>query len=280
MTLGIFLVDQRENWGPGKVGLNLVKGLEKRNIDYKLNTVCEYNYCPHGIGDYSLLPENTPVGPNIFTLPHEQLAVVKKFNNFVFNSEWAMCRSTASYSVMNNKNKYIWAVGVDTDTYIKNDMQKEYDCFIHFKSRASRELRDTEKLLNNNNQTYTVLKHGTYSPNDIIKYSSNCKYCIILDATETQGIANMEIMSCGIPCFIFDKTEWRSGIPATSVPYFDERCGIITTPDEYGSYESKFENFISNLNKYNPREYILENHTLELSVNKLLKIVEETHANK
>ena len=36
MRLGIFIVSQKENWGPGKVGLNLVRGLEKKNIDFKL----------------------------------------------------------------------------------------------------------------------------------------------------------------------------------------------------------------------------------------------------
>lgn len=278
MKLGIFLVDQRENWGPGKVGLNLIKGLDKKKIDYRLNEVCEFNYCPHGIGNYSLLPDNTPVGPNIFSVPSDQPAVINKFQNFVFNSEWSK-RVCDVHKLMEHKNKYIWSVGIDTEQFVKEKTIKQYDCFIHFKSRSSDELRNVERMLKTFNQTYNVLRHGTYEPHDIIKYSSECDYCIILDNTETQGIANMEIMSCGVPCFVFDKTSWRGGFQgATSVPYFDERCGVKTNFEN--DYEYEFINFISNLWKYNPREYMLENHTLEISIDNLLRIVEETHANK
>lgn len=275
--LGIFIVSQSENWGPGKVGLNLVRGLEKKNIAFELNTVCDINFCPHGIGDYSKLPDCTPVGPNIFSTPSDQPQVVSKFKNFVFNCEWTK-KLNETFKEMENKNKYIWPVGIDTDTFKKEDSKIEYDCFIYSKGRSSSELDAIHSMLDLHKQTYTHLRYGSFSPLDIVKYSSMTRYCIIHDGTETQGIANMEILSCGSPCFVFDAKTWKNGFPATSMPYFDSRCGIIS---EFGeSYNEKFAEFLNNIHTYNSREYMLDNHTLEKSIVNLMNIVEECHADK
>ena len=52
-----------------------------------------------------------------------------------------------------------------------------------------------------------------------------------------------------------------SDIPATCIPYWDERCGesfknINELPD-------KFNKFMNSLKDYKPREYILENVSIE-----------------
>ena len=60
-------------------------------------------------------------------------------------------------------------------------------------------------------------------------------------------------------------------IPATTIPYWDERCG------EYfyniNELEDKFNLFLSKLETYKPREYILENLSMEVCEQKLIEII-------
>ena len=74
-------------------------------------------------------------------------------------------------------------------------------------------------------------------------------------------------------CYVMNKTMWDDrpdfSWPATSVPYFDDKCGIVADEME------KFDQFINMLDTYQPRDYIVKNHTLEISAKNYIKILEE-----
>ena len=78
-----------------------------------------------------------------------------------------------------------------------------------------------------------------------------------LDAHESQGFALQEALSCNVPLFVWNITSMRqeygssyNDIPATTIPYWDERCG------EYfyniNELEDKFNLFLSKLETYKP----------------------------
>jgi hypothetical protein len=101
---------------------------------------------------------------------------------------------------------------------------------------------------------------------------------------ESQGIALQEAMSMNIPVFAWDQGKWldpnRFGwgemdTPASTVPYFDERCG--SKFQDLGAFYEGFEGFWKNVtgDKYAPREYVLENLTLEKSAQRMLDIVKK-----
>ena len=54
---------------------------------------------------------------------------------------------------------------------------------------------------------------------------------------------------------IYDK------IPASSIPYWDSRCGEFFY--DKNEFETRYNHFVKNLNKYKPREFILENLTMK-----------------
>jgi hypothetical protein len=56
---------------------------------------------------------------------------------------------------------------------------------------------------------------------------------------------------------------------STSVPYFDDRCGIKFYSIE--ELEQKYKIFINS--KYSPREFILEKLSLEKSTSSLIEIL-------
>ena len=61
-------------------------------------------------------------------------------------------------------------------------------------------------------------------------------------------------------------------IPATTIPYWDERCG------EYfyhsSELEKTFNKFIGNIENYKPREYILENLSFHVCENRLINLIQ------
>ncbi len=141
--------------------------------------------------------------------------------------------------------------------------------FIYFKRRKPKELEFIKYELNKRNVQYAIFDYvKRYDENHYLQYLQQAKYGIILDAHESQGFAIEEALSCNVPLLVWSATtmnqEYGSRyepIPCTSVPYWDERCGeIFYKQEECGP---KFDEFISKLDTYKPREYILENLSVE-----------------
>ena len=102
---------------------------------------------------------------------------------------------------------------------------------------------------------------------------------IFLCEHESQGLAYQECMSCDVPiiawdqgwCLDPDRFRWgMPEIPATSVPYFNATCGERFTSIE--EFDVQLELFLERLRlkEYQPRDYILENLTLERCSGKFL----------
>ena len=60
-------------------------------------------------------------------------------------------------------------------------------------------------------------------------------------------------------------------IPATTIPYWDERCGDFFY--NINNIEEKFNSFLDKLNTYKPREYVLENLSMEVCEKKFIDLV-------
>jgi hypothetical protein len=84
-----------------------------------------------------------------------------------------------------------------------------------------------------------------------------------------------EMMSCNLPLFVWDKTVWddygqNHTIDASSVPYWDDRCGVLIKNNN--NIIQMFEEFIKNVNKFNPRQYVISNLTLEKTTKKIINL--------
>jgi glycosyltransferase involved in cell wall biosynthesis len=119
-----------------------------------------------------------------------------------------------------------------------------------------------------------------YSEEKYLDYLQNSKYGIWLDAHESQGFALEEALSCNVPLLVWNITsmnqEYRSSysnIPATTIPYWDARCGeYFYTSSEL---EETFNNFLSKIDTYKPREYILENLSIDVCEKNLLDVIKK-----
>ena len=221
----------------------------------------------------SVIPENLLIGPNVCTLPIDnEFIMSKKYKKVVVPSDWV-------------KNKYkrwipeekifVWPVGIDTDYFDdKSTIEKTIDCLIYYKRRSLEDLTFVTKMLKQYNQTFDIIEYGSYSETDFISKVSKSKYVFMLDNCESQGIAIQEIMSMNVPMFVWDVKYWADRgeefkTEASSIPYWDERCGEIIYNKE--ELNNNFNFFREKLANYKPRCYILENLILSKQASEIIK---------
>ena len=60
-------------------------------------------------------------------------------------------------------------------------------------------------------------------------------------------------------------------IPATTIPYWSEQCGEYFY--EKNEFEKTFQIFISKINYYKPREYILQTLSTDICENNLIDLI-------
>lgn len=254
--------------GPLKVYNNLKLGLEMLGHEVLTNHIGELTGCLHDSPLAYTLPPNTLMGPNLFLWPVDIPIYFEKFKNFAIPSDWVRPIYTTS-PLYSGHNVYTWSVGINSDVFI-NDRSPTTDCLIYLKNRGSNEYQKVVDMLKRFNQTYTTIEYGKYTEQTYISTLKTCKYAILLTNTESQGIGYMEMLSTDLPCFVFNTTNY-CGFSATSVPYFDSRCGIIS--DFYKDYEGDFNNFLKHLFEYHPREYIIEEHTLSIGAKRYIDLL-------
>ena len=272
--IGIFHGGRETNTGPGKVAINLINGLKKIGHSVLENqegdmTGCLAAWSPR----FKDLPSNTLVGPNIMVFPTDDVEVWDIFNHYITPSKWVE-DYFKTYELSNKVNMHIWAVGVDTDHFAPRRGVKS-KCLVYHKRGKLENLQDIIFTLDRLEIEYELLSYGSYTEEDLITACSNSLFAILNTDTESQGIAYQEILSMGVPCYVVDKTIWDydkdKPFPATSAPYFDKRCGIKH------KNLSRLAEFLDCLNGYKPREYILDNLTLEKCASEYVKLLEVSH---
>ena len=253
--------------GMNKVVWNLQRGLAMLGIECIDNKITRFTGCLQGgVPLYDSLPVNTLMGVSLMEIPKDQPHIWKRYNRFVTCSDWVK-KKYETFTETQGKKISVWASGVDTERFISKGKNYKYDAFIYYKDITKQvnqtDLINLEKYLLSKRIKYNVIRYGQYQENDLINACHDCRYGIMLTGTESQGIALLEILSMETPLYIIDVTQYRhrkTGFTfngASSAPFFDDRCGIKHKDI------SRLEEFINNLENYKPRDYVLENFTLE-----------------
>ena len=86
---------------------------------------------------------------------------------------------------------------------------------------------------------------------------------------ETQGLAYQEAMAAGVPVLAWDEGQLvdtkiipfvSPELKVSSVPYFDERCGMTFKIADFGSV---YPAFWRNLAAFRPRDYVMDQLSME-----------------
>ncbi|HEY8784038.1 MAG TPA: hypothetical protein VIM16_20585 [Mucilaginibacter sp.] len=276
------------------IAINLMKGLDKIRIPYRFN---DYNYIKNHpeeiaciIGKPHLLfekkwPNPVILGAGIYSHPIDCPDLFERYPNvkrFLVPGEWMrdMCEPFYGDKVI------AWPVGIDTDQWKASVENKTFDFLIYDKIRWNHPEQEMELIdpitqtLEKQKISYQFIKYGNYTHPELMDKLKVSKAVIFLCEHETQGSAYQQILAANTPIMAWDRGGyWQDPYyypdkvkyqPVSSVPYWDERCGIkFTSADDF---KEKLQLFLAGLNEFKPRDYILENLTLEICSEKYLQI--------
>jgi len=267
--------------GPHKVVDNLIKSLEQEKINYAINEekyehnfLVQYDATAHD--KHSKIEQDTTIiGPQVWLFDGYGQFLIENQNYYkkiIAPSQWVKDKFINKFNLPENKIS-VWPVGIET---FNNERDITYDCLIYFKRRDQSELEVVKKFLVSKGLSYRMVEYGGYSEDGFKQLVNSAKFCFLVNGTESQGIAVQEIMSMGVPIIAWDIKEWLDQgeayrVPATSIPYWDERCGEVFF--NIDDLEVTFSKFYATLDQYDPKAFIKDNLSFECSVKTLLDIL-------
>ncbi len=286
--------------GLDKVYINLRLGLDRLRLPYEVNVPFD-RLRPDdlvgvlGRGRQSLngykRRERLVAGIGLMTHPSEWPTLFEEYPVacYLQHSTWAADVYRRQFG---DEACAEWAVGIDTVAWAPKTrpQDKPIDFLIYDKLRWNRPSGTTQLLdpiraaLESSGKSSMTLRYGEYTPAEYETALQRCRAAIFVSSHESQGIACQEAMAAGVPVFAWDpgrcldpaRFAWgEPNLPATSVPFFDSRCGDRFK--DAGDFRRKLPAFLDALaaGRYAPRDYILENLTVEKCAQRFVDLLRE-----
>lgn len=289
--------------GIDKVFLNLTAGLRELGVPFKVNTPWRNIRPDDRVGvigrdraclDGYNLPNPIVAGVALMTHPSEWPDLCRQYpvKKYIQHCEWAINLYRPYYGADRCD---IWPVGIDTSAWKPAPPTgKTTDFLLYDKVRWDRDRYTTTLIdpvrtaLRTAGCSFEEIRYGSYRPEDYAAALRRCRALVFLCEHESQGIAYQEALSAGLPVLAWDPGQWLDParfawgtphVPATSVPYFDSRCGerfsdAAAFPDVLGLFLERFRS-----SSYAPRDYLLENLTLAGCARRYLALLDSVRPN-
>lgn len=259
--------------GPKKVINNLIRSLEDCEIEFSLNQeTYDNNFFLHWdnyhLSVYKSLKNknNLLVGPQFWPFAPEANQL-EEYGKIIVPSKWV---GDLYEKFFEFRGILQWPVAIYPPTLNESITT---DCLIYYKNRSEQDLQHVLDFFEQKNISYVGLEYGNYTQEEFVECLESVRFCVIIDNTESQGIAIQEMMAVNKPLLVWDQPIWdhmgsQYAVPATSIPYWSDECGErFLLKDEF---EDTFEKFYSNLDNYNPQKFVQENLSPQKSVQILL----------
>jgi hypothetical protein len=290
--------------GQKRVFMNLLAGLDRIGIRYRVNDYRHAKKNPNElaciIGKPCVLDKiewKNPIlfGSSVFShplddphlfqrLPVKKVLVPGAWMKEMWKEHW-------------DSDVHVWPVGIDADLWQSSGAErKKIDVLLYDKVRWEYEQYETSLIdrirvvLRQCGRSIKEIRYGFYREADFRAALQECRTMIFLCEHETQGIAYQQALSCDVPILAWDRGGyWQDPAyfpqkvkfaPVTSVPYWDERCGRKFK--DGSEFEAQWHQFWDEdqLQRFRPREHIIEHLTLEKCAHQYLKFVTNLHGDK
>lgn len=285
--------------GPTKVLTNLCLGLARLALPYEVNLPFEQLRDGDrigvigGVGRYALrgYERSNPIvaGPGLMSHPSEWPTLCSDYPVATYLQACEWCNNV--YQPFFGERCRVWPVGIDTQVWAPVPAnEKSVDFLIYDKILWRREdmvprlLGHIGNDLAGRSLSFRLLRYGEYTERQYQEELRACRAMIFLCEHESQGIAYQECLSSGVPILAWDQGRWldpnrerwrQADVRATSVPYFDARCGVRFRDIE--EFPEKLAEFLAlqRAGAFAPRDYILENLTLEKCAEDFVRILDD-----
>lgn len=218
-------------------------------------------------------------GPHFSVFPNKTVnALSNVFNNSIYiqPSDWVkrLWVKDLKYTRLNIK---AINFGVNTEKFNEHPDELKKNVMVYFKRRNKDELDFVENFLRKNNIEYKVFSYtNRYKEDDYINFLKTCKYGIWLGTHESQGFALQEALSCNVPLLVWNvkrmdqeigsnRNKYK-GLYGETIPYWDKSCGEFFY--DKNEFENSFKIFIDNLDNYNPRQFVKNVLSNEITLKK------------
>lgn len=277
-----------------RVFLNLRAGLDRLGVSYRVN---DFGHARRHadevaciVGKPFLLDQHEWKNPILFgaavpshPLEDPRLLDRSTVRRILVPGEW-MRRMFAEYY---GDRVAAWPVGIDTDRWSPAPAAgKDIDVLLYDKVRWQRDrfepklIAPVHAALVARGLRVATIRYGQYEEEEFQQLLARSRAMVFLCEHETQGIAYQQALSAGVPILAWDRGgPWQdpSFYPrvvfeeVSSVPYWDERCGERFRT--VGEFDAQLDVFIERLGRgaYDPRQYILDNLTLEMAARAYLE---------
>jgi glycosyltransferase involved in cell wall biosynthesis len=282
--------------GHQMVAINLMKGLDKLGIPYRFN---DFKYIKKNPDEIACLigkpyilfdrPWANPIilGASVYAHASEEPELFTKYPNvkrILVPGEWMRKMFEPYYG----EKVTAWPVGTDTEKWRPANKLKTVDFLIYDKvmwnyDKTKKDL--LEPIINaieNRGLSYECIRYGHYYPAELAQKLAVAKAAIFLCEHESQGLAYQQILSVGIPILAWNQGGyWQDPLyypeikfgPVSSVPYWDERCGLKFSDIDH--FDADLSDFLAKLKSFKPRDYIIENLSLEQCAKHYLSIYQQ-----
>lgn len=273
--------------GAERVFLNLCAGLDRIGVPYRAN---DYRYLRHNPEELACvvgkpfvldrIPEQTPLlfGTSIYSHPLDNPELPRKrpVRRVLVPSPWVR----DMFAEVWPGRVQVWPVGIDTDRWAPDTAAtRDIDVLIYDKIfwQRDRLLRDLigplYALLEKRGLRVQTLRYGTYREDQLHDLRRRARSMVYLSRHETQGIAAQQMLSSGVPLFVWDEGGlWQDPKyaphlvkfgPVSSMPFWDDRCGTkFGGPADMAEQFGRFWQGVE-AGSFAPRSFILEDFTLE-----------------
>lgn len=295
------LFRKKRTSGIEKVFVNLCKGLDELNIDYTINKPFQKINTGEpvvvlGSGKYALngYQQSNPIiaGIGLMTHPNEWPTLFEEYPvaKYLQHSAWTDHIYAARFGP---EKCAVWPAGIETGRWAPNaGIAKQTDFLIYNKmmwNKADTDINLRIPLLQKLDEagfTYREIVYGNYTEAEYVNLLQTCRAMIFLCEHESQGFACCEAMAMNVPVLAWDQGYWLDPnrfmwddpeVKATSVPFFDERCGLRFK--DFDEFKARLEPFWKGVaeNTFAPRAYILQTLTLKKSAEMMLGIIDEVY---
>jgi hypothetical protein len=275
--------------GPYKVFANLIKGLDRLGYPYVINRDLNatrrlwIHDNPVALRYLHLSKSYKVLGPNLANIPEDLSNNKLKDSIYLVPSQW--------YSDLWQKAGFIgcpvlsWPVGIDSDEFFPfSSPNTPKKILVYHKRRSMKELNYIINILCQLKLSFQLVYYGGYEEAEFKQILKETSFAIWHDGSETQAIAMQEVMSCNIPILVCDidrlsqsvggyiHPDYLSNCNATSAPYFNHTCGIRIM--DLSNLSESILKMIDTIEEFKPRDYILQNLSLEGQATAFIKVWE------
>jgi hypothetical protein len=290
-------IRREHGFGAAKVGQNTLKGLEKIGVNISINgSISDYLHnwihdSRDGVIEAGLSGKPVLIGPNVAVTPSDLPRFRKHLHAstvFLFPSAWPM-RAWQAVGFKECELR-VWSAGIESHPFNKRRRvaKDPNHLLIYFKHRDPKLLTRVINLVSTCGYTFDLYAYGHYKQKDYERDLLKAKCGIWIGGTESQGFALMEALASGLPLIVLDVNSLNENLidpsshlttkfspifvasGATSAPYFDKKCGLKISATQLN--EEILNDFLNNIDIFDPAAYINDKHSLEHSAHHLVTI--------